>query len=220
MKNKFSTILKWTLSILLLVIVIYFLKHSKVIEYISHLNRFVHYIKGHGKYSYVVFLVIFALKPLILIIPSNILSISAGVVFGPILGIVLNSIGFFISGTLAFFIARVLGQDAVNKILRGKALNLNNKLEDNGLKVLFFLRLLPVLPYDPVSYAAGLSKIKYKDFILASVMGVMPEIICYSIIGESASNPLSPQFLIPMSIIILATVISGIVFKKDKSHKN
>lgn len=220
MKKKISTILKWILSIALLVIAIYFLRHSKVIEHIGNLNGFIYYIKSQGKYACLVFLIIFALKPLVLIIPSNILSISSGIVFGPILGTILTSIGFFVSGSLAFFIARVLGQDAVNKILRGKALNLNNKLEQNGFKVLFFLRLIPVLPYDPVSYAAGLSKIKYRDFIISSVIGVVPEVICYSIIGENAMNPLSPKFFIPLSIIILTTIVSAIIVKNDKAREN
>lgn len=220
MKKNFSIILKWILAIVLVGIVIYFLKHSKVIEHIGNLNGFIYYIKSQGKYAYLVFLVIFALKPLILIIPSNILSISAGIVFGPILGTILTSIGFFVSGSLAFFIARILGQDAVNKILRGKALNLNNKLEHNGFKVLFFLRLIPVLPYDPVSYAVGLSKVKYRDFIIASVIGVVPEVVCYSIIGENAMNPLSPKFFIPLSIIVLTTITSGVILKKDKAHEH
>lgn len=220
MKKNFSIILKWILAIVLVGIVIYFLKHSKVIEHIGNLNGFIYYIKSQGKYAYLVFLVIFALKPLILIIPSNILSISSGIVFGPILGTILTSIGFFVSGSLAFFIARILGRDAVNKILRGKALNLNNKLEHNGFKVLFFLRLIPVLPYDPVSYAVGLSKVKYRDFIIASVIGVVPEVVCYSIIGENAMNPLSPKFFIPLSIIVLTTITSGVILKKDKAHEH
>lgn len=220
MKKNLNTILKWLLVIVLVGIAIYFLKHSKVIEQIGNLNRFIYYIRSQGKYAYVVFLVIFALKPLILIIPSNILSISSGIVFGPFLGTILTTIGFFVSGSLAFFIARVLGQEAVNKILRGKALNLNNRLEQNGFKVMFFLRLIPVLPYDPVSYAAGLSKVKYRDFIISSVVGVVPEVICYSIIGENAMNPLSPKFFIPLGVIVLATIISGIMLKKDKANEH
>lgn len=220
MKKNLSTILKWLLVIVLVGIAIYFLKHSKVIEQIGNLNRFIYYIRSQGKYAYVVFLVIFALKPLILIIPSNILSISSGIVFGPFLGTILTTMGFFVSGSLAFFIARVLGQEAVNKILRGKALNLNNRLEQNGFKVMFFLRLIPVLPYDPVSYAAGLSKVKYRDFIISSVVGVVPEVICYSIIGENAMNPLSPKFFIPLGVIVLATIISGIMLKKDKANEH
>lgn len=220
MKKNFTTILKWALAIVLVGIAIYFLKHSKVIENIGNLNGFIYYIRSQGKYAYIVFMVIFALKPLVLIIPSNLLSISSGIVFGPFLGTILTSMGFFVSGSLAFFIARILGQDAVNKILRGKALNLNNRLEQDGFKVLVLLRLIPILPYDPVSYAAGLSKVKYRDFIISSVIGVLPEVICYSIIGENAMNPLSPKFFIPLSVIVLITIISGIIVKKDKANEH
>ncbi len=186
------------------------------ISNLKDLHSLLEFIKEHGKYAGVCFILIFSLKPILLIIPSAMLSISGGVIFGPIAGFLLNMIGFFISGTLAFFISRILGKSFVDRILKGKIIDLNNNLEKNGFRVLFLLRLPPVLPYDPLSYTCGLTKIKYLDFIAASLLGVIPETLCYSFMGENILNPFSLKFIIPLAIIIIATATSGFVFSKTK----
>ncbi|MDP4178324.1 MAG: VTT domain-containing protein, partial [Bacillota bacterium] len=88
------------------------------------------------------------------------------------------------------------GQSFVNKILRGKSLKLDNNIEQKGFKIMFTMRVSMVFPHDALSYAAGLSKIKYKDFILATCLGMIPEVLAYSILGKSAEKILSIKFLI------------------------
>lgn len=180
----------------------------------------VDFIKGYGPYAILCFLIIFSLKPIILIIPSAMLSIASGMLFGPIKGFMLNMVGFFTSGTLAFILSRFLGQEFVDKLLRGKALSLNQNMEKKGFKVLFLLRLPPVLPYDPLSYACGLTKIRYKDFIIASLLGVVPETLCYSYMGKNILDPFSVKFIIPLSIVIIATILSGFAFNHASEEKS
>lgn len=178
------------------------------------INTLVKYIRNCGRYKIMCFIAICALKPLMVFLPAAMFSIVGGIIFGSIEGFMLNMLGFFLSGTIAFFISRYLGKNVVDKIVRGKALKLNSNLERNGFKILFLLRLPPVLPYDPLSYACGLTKMKYWDFIFASVLGVVPETFCYSYMGQNILSPFSPKFIIPLVIIIIATVTSTIVFKK------
>ncbi|WMJ80166.1 TVP38/TMEM64 family protein [Clostridium sp. MB40-C1] len=203
------------LIIILLVGVLIFMNRGKLQEF-KNVNSLVKYIKGYGKYALLCFIIIFSLKPILLVIPSAMLSIASGILFGPIKGFTINMIGFFISGTLAFMLSRFLGKEFVDKMLKGKALSLNQNMEKKGFKILFLLRLPPVLPYDPLSYACGLTKINYKAFIFASLLGVVPETLCYSFMGENILNPLSPKFIIPLIVIIIATLLSGIAFKKSK----
>lgn len=183
----------------------------------TNLHNFVTLLKSYGKYAVILFLLIFSLKPFAIVIPSAMLSMAGGILFGPTEGFLLNMTGFFISGTLAFYLARFLGKDFVDNILKGKVLNLNNSMEKNGFKILFLLRLPPVLPYDPLSYTCGLSKIKYPAFILASLLGVIPETICYSFMGQNILTPCSAKFIIPLIVVLVATVFSGFAFKKSKN---
>ncbi|MBU5269615.1 TVP38/TMEM64 family protein [Coprococcus sp. MSK.21.13] len=171
-------------------------------------------IKKCGKYAFICFLIIFTLKPLMMILPAAVFSVVGGTIFGAVKGFTLNMIGFFLSGTIAFLIARNLGKETVDKLLRGKCVELNNNLGKNGFKILFLLRLPPVLPYDPLSYACGLTKIKYKDFIYASLLGVVPETLCYSVMGQNIFKPNSLKFIIPLIIVGISTLLSGIFFKK------
>lgn len=183
----------------------------------TNLHNFVALLRSYGKYAAFLFILVFSLKPLLIVIPSAMLSVAGGILFGPTKGFIFNMIGFFISGTLAFYLARFLGKDFVDGILKGKVLSLNNNMEQNGFKILFLLRLPPVLPYDPLSYACGLTKIKYPAFILASLLGVVPETLCYSFMGQNILNPCSAKFIIPLIIIVVATVFSGFAFKKSKN---
>jgi len=192
-----------------------FINRNRLRQFIC-LGNFINYVKSYGKYAFVCFILIFSLKPLVLVLPSAMFSIAAGIVFGPVKGFMVNMIGFFLSGTLAFYLSRFLGKDFVDKILKGRALNFNNNMEKDGFKILFLLRLPPVLPYDPLSYTSGLTKITYKSFILASVLGVIPETVCYSYMGENILNPLSAKFIVPSLIVLSATLLSTLAFNKSK----
>lgn len=170
-------------------------------------------IEEKENYSTLVYILIFIIKPFLILVPSNVLVIIGGILFGPVKGFLLNMLGFFISGTISFYISRLLGRDFVEGIVGKRFIKLDRNLEERGFKILFLLRLPPVLPYDALSYACGLTKIKYRDFIAASLLGVVPETICYSIMGKSFSNPLSPSFIIPIGIIIIATLFSRKLFR-------
>lgn len=186
--------------------------------YISNLqiDNIVTFIRSKKYLSILIYWGIYAIKPLLLIIPTNLLALVGGGLFGPIKAIIFTSIGFFISGTVAFYLARFLGRDFVSGILKARFNKLENIMSKSGFKYLFILRLPPVIPYDPLSYVAGLTNISYKDFIIASVLGVMPETICYSIIGTSFKSPFSPQFVIPVTILIVGTISAKYIIGRGK----
>ncbi|MGL5087047.1 MAG: TVP38/TMEM64 family protein [Clostridium sp.] len=187
-------------------------------DYISNLQiqTVVEAIRSRKYISILLYWGIYALKPLLLVIPTNLLALVGGGLFGPIKAILFTSIGFLISGTIAFYLARLLGRDFVAGILKKRFSKFENLMSESGFKYLFILRLPPLIPYDPLSYACGLTNMKYKDFILASILGVIPETICYSIIGTSFKNPFSPQFVIPVVILIIGTISAKFLIGKGK----
>lgn len=210
-KIKFTIFIVFIVCILVLVI-----SNWKTIKHLE-IQKLLKYLESIGPIAMIVYLGMYVIKPFFIVIPANMLALGGGIVFGPVKGFLLSMIGFWISGTIAFYISRFLGKDFVESIIGKKLMKLDNNMEKNGFKILFLLRLPPVLPYDPLSYACGLTKIKYIDFIIASLIGVVPETICYSIIGREAHNPLSPKFLVPITFLIVAVV--GSKFIMDKRHK-
>ena len=177
------------------------------------------FIEEKGTFSSLIYVAIFILKPFFVVIPTNLIAIVGGTLFGPVKGFLLTMLGFFISGTIAFYTSRFLGRDFVEGIIGNRFIKLDENIEKNGFKILFFLRLPPILPYDPLSYACGFTKINYKDFILASLLGVVPETMCYSILGRSFSNPFSIQCLIPIAILIIGVISSKYLINSKKGSK-
>lgn len=175
------------------------------------------YILSYGKFAQVIFLIIYSLKPVLIIIPTSILTIMAGSIFGPWETFILSMLGCFFSGSLAFIIAKKIGKPFVDRLLKGKVISLNNKVEAQGFFIVLIMRLSNVFAYDPLSYAIGLTKIKYKHFILATMIGVAPEILMYSFMSKNAKHLFSFKFLFPIILVIIISLISYYIYtKKNK----
>ena len=201
-KIKFAIFIMFVIIALVMVIINWhFIKELRI-------EKIVRFIHEKGPYAVGVYLLIFAIKPFFVIIPSNLLAITGGILFGPVEGFILSMLGFFISGTMAFYLSQFLGKDFVQSIVGDRFIKLDDNLNKNGFKILFLLRLIPVMPYDALSYACGFTNIKYSFFILASVLGVLAETLCFSILGPSFRHPFSLKFMIPLAVIILITVFS------------
>lgn len=171
-------------------------------------------VQSCGKLSILVFLIVCALKPVILILPTAVLSIASGGIYGPVLGTVINLAGCFLSATTAFFLSRYMGKGFSDKLLKGKALKLDNNIEKHGFKIMLFMRLGVVFPFDALSFAAGLSRMRYLDFILGTVLGIIPEMISYAYAGENLDNPLSVRFIAPFAVVLILSLIFSSIYKK------
>ena len=176
------------------------------------------YILSYGRFSALIFVLIYSLKSIFLIIPASLLSILAGNIFGPYEAFILSIISCYFGFTLSFFLSKKLGKSFVHKLLKGKAIGLDANAEKHGFKIMLIMRLSALFPYDPLSYAAGLTKMKYKDFILASLIGISPEILACSFMGKNLKHPFSLKFIAPIIIVIIIAIISSYIYKlvRDK----
>lgn len=75
--------------------------------------------------------------------------------------------------------------------------------------VLAVIRLLPMMPINPVSHLYGAMDFPFWKFMLISVVGFLPKLISYIIIGHNFANPFSAEFTLPL---IILSLLSGIVF--------
>lgn len=213
-----KSLLKSILSLIVLAILILLAKRFKLMNNMS-IGKIVKHVSRHRGFYELYFLIICSLRPILVVVPSSIISIAGGTLFGPIKGFLLNMIGFFLSGTIAFYLSRLLGRDFIDKIIKGKALELDNGLEKNGFKVIFLFRFPPIFPYDVFSFAAGLTKIRYRDFILGSLLGVIPETLCYSYMGQEIGEANTYKLFVTISVIIVITIITTFIFLRSKHVK-
>ncbi len=105
----------------------------------------------------------------------------------------------------------------MDKVLRGKALKLDNNIEKYGFKIMTMMRLSFVFPFDPLSYASGLSKMKYRDFILGTLIGIFPEMITYSFMGKNIEHPFSIKFILPILLLVIVVIIAIALRKRIKN---
>lgn len=152
-----------------------------------------------GKWAPFLFVVLYTARPLFFM-PSGVFALTAGLVFGTLWGTVYTIIGAAGGSCLAFLLARQLGRDWVGRRLRGRLGVIDRVTDDNGFKVILLLRLVPVLPFDVVSYGAGLTNIPFLSYLAATVLGITPLTVVFVYLGQSLTQ-------LTMSDILLAGVL-------------
>lgn len=171
------------------------------------------YVSSFGIYAPIIYIVLFTVVPLTLF-PDAILAIASGMAFGLIGGFIYTMIGALCGATLAFYLTRSLGREVLKPLIGDKLNKLESKIEHNGFIVVLLLRLIPLFPFDIISYSAGLSKVKYKDFILATVVGTIPGIFVFTNIGDKSLDIGSDAFYVSLVLLVLLLLFSLTLKKK------
>jgi uncharacterized membrane protein YdjX (TVP38/TMEM64 family) len=221
-KDNLKDLIKYIIILCICILIIYiFFKYNKDMKHLRHiqLKELRRYVLSYGKYAIIIFILFYTIKPVLIVFPASLLSILAGNLFGPVNATLLSLFCCFTSGTVAFSLSHILGKPFVDKLLKGKALKIDDDLEKNGFIVMAIMRLSFIFPYDALSYAAGLTKMKYKDFILGTIIGILPEMITYSFIGQNLRRPFSIKFFIPIFLLIVVALASFYGYKLYKSKK-
>lgn len=171
------------------------------------------FISNFGPWAPVIYIIMFTLVPLTLF-PDGVLAVAGGMVFGVWLGSLYTILGAICGGTLSFFIARYFGRGLVEKLIKHKAQWFDDGVEKKGFLLIFILRLVPLIPYDVISYGAGLSKIKFKDFLMATAIGIIPGVLVYANLGDKSGSASSIQFVIACLILLALFGVSFVVKKR------
>ena len=153
--------------------------------------------------------------------PTLIMMVMSGVLFGPFVGSLALWTGLLLGCIGAFLIARFLAQDFVTARLGGRAARFNEQLMENGFSVVFIARILGLPPYEIVNYASGLSKILFRDFLLASMLGSIPSAILFAVLGDRLLNPdLKDPLLYAVPVFfVIALVVTRLVNRTKKSRE-
>ena len=179
-----------------------------------------HYIESFGPWAIAVYIALYIVNTVTLIPPIAFMSLSAGVLFGPVWGTVALTLGAFSGTTTTFIISRFFGGKLVDKFVKGKAAAFNEKLSKNGFLVLLPIRLIGFPPYEFVNYASGLSKISYKDYISATMLGMSPAIIIQVLLADRLANFSwkDPVLYVAVLMFIGMGVITGKIIKKQQAE--
>ena len=184
------------------------------------IDAVVAYLRSYGPQAAAVSAALMVLQSLAAPIPAFIITLSNAVVFGWWQGAILSWSSAMIGAALCFYIARILGRDAVSHFMTTGALKTVDKFfEKFGTHAILICRLLPFMSFDYVSYAAGLTGMGFWKFFIATGIGQLPATIVYSYVGGTLTGGARTLFmglLIAFSVAILVMIIYTIFKSRNK----
>ncbi len=147
------------------------------------------FLKGYGTWAWAVAIVLL-MADLFLPLPATLIMSALGFIYGPLVGGLLSAAGSFASGVLAYWLCRLLGENATTWLLGKKEYERGNKIAAKvGGWVVALSRWLPVFP-EVIASMAGLTRMPVTNFYIALACGSLPLGFTYAIVGNSGvENP-------------------------------
>ncbi len=127
-------------------------------------------------------------------------------------GVVYGMTGATMGASLAFLVARYVASDWVeSKVTNPSLLKLKNQTEKNGWKIVAFTRLVPLFPFNLLSYALGLTKIRFSTYFITSFICMLPGCIGYILLSESllklTNGKVTSGLFIGLGIILILSLL-------------
>ncbi|HMK34561.1 MAG TPA: FAD-containing oxidoreductase [Desulfomonilaceae bacterium] len=155
----------------------------------EYLIAVLEWTKGLGAWG-PVFVAAFYVLACVLFLPGSVLTLGAGFLFGLPLGFLTVWIGANIGACVAFLVGRTVARDWVASKVAGnpKFAAIDEAVGNEGFKIVALLRLSPVFPFNLLNYALGLTRVSFRNYALASLVGMLPGILMYVYFGSAARS--------------------------------
>lgn len=172
------------------------------------------YLRSFGTRAVVVSILVMVVQTMFTPIPLFLVASANGYIFGLVWGSLVTLAGAMLGSTIAFYLARILARNYITSRL-GRYMNNVQAMNQAGPRVVFLARLVPFIPSSVISYAAGLSRMSFAGFFLASILGKLPEIIVYTALGHSLDR--AESLLSKLTVVLL--IISLVFFSWYRKKK-
>jgi uncharacterized membrane protein YdjX (TVP38/TMEM64 family) len=140
------------------------------------------WLKQMGIWAPIVYIFLYTLGT-ILILPSTPLNLSGGALFGVCWGTLWTTVAAIIAAVVAFAFTRTVGREYIAHKLAGRWQVIDAEMRQGGLFYMFAIRLLPLIPYGIVNFAAGLTSIRFQDYFIGTALGTVPGILPFVMMG-------------------------------------
>ena len=144
--------------------------------------------------------------------PGSILTLSGGILFGPVMGTFYNLTSATIGAIISFAIARYLAHDWVENKTGGRLKQLKLGVEGEGWRFVAFVRLVPLFPFNILNYALGLTRIKLSHYALATYVFMLPGAIAYTYLGYAGREALSGDEATIQKIMLAIALLAVVGF--------
>lgn len=171
------------------------------------------FVESYGAYAAAVSFALMILQSIAAPLPAFLLTFANANLFGWWQGAILSWSSAMAGATVCFYIARILGRDAVEKITSKAGLKqIDIFFEKHGRLSILIARLLPFISFDIVSYAAGLTSMSFGSFFVATGIGQLPATIIYSYVGGMLTG--GARMLVTALLILFALSALIVLFRQ------
>ena len=173
-------------------------------------------VDSYGTLGPIIFMSVYIFAT-VFFLPGAPITIAGGLIFGKVFGTIYVVIGAVIGAVIAFFVARYLGEGFVDNLLKGKHSKIHEydqKIGENGLGVVLFLRLLPIFPFNGLNFALGLTKVKARDYVIGTFFGIIPGTFVFVYLGDSFAMLNIWNILFAVLLLVLLIVVPSWIKKK------
>ena len=146
-------------------------------------------------------------------VPGPLIAGASGLLFGPVLGTAVTLTGSVISALVELVVGRRAGREGMDRLGGRRYEALATWLERHGFAAVVILRLAPVLPDAPVSYAAGLSHVRTWQIAAGTAVGAAPRAFAYTALGGSLANLTSPLAYVAVGVIAVASLAGAVAIR-------
>jgi len=168
------------------------------------------FVRGMGAWGPAMFMLLYAIGPAFLV-PGLPFDLAAGILFGPLWGTVYALVGATLGAAIAFLAARTVGRDWTEEKLSGPLKRMKEGVEKGGWEFVAFMRLVPVVPFNLLNYALGLTRIRLVPYALASFVFMAPSTAVYVYAGWAGGEALAGKGTVAETMwpVLVALVALG-----------
>jgi uncharacterized membrane protein YdjX (TVP38/TMEM64 family) len=176
------------------------------------LRAFQAYVKNLGALGYVLYIAVYAIC-VVAFIPASILTLGAGAIFGFVGGTIVVVIGATIGATLAFLLARTVMRKRIEEMTRSNKefRALDRAIANEGMKIVFLVRLAVVFPFTYINYAFGLTAIPLWRYVVATFLGIIPATAAFVFASSAATKAATGETSNITKIVYIAGGVIAIV---------
>lgn len=174
------------------------------------------YILSYGAWAPVASTALMVLQALAAFVPSFLLGFANGLAFGPLWGGILSIASAALASAISFGIARAIGRTPVEVLVDKRSLGTADRwFARYGAYAVLAARLIPVVSFDAISYAAGLTRMGFWRFLLATTAGMTPACFVYAYIGDHAPGNIN-LFLVAFGAFVAGAVVFAVIQRRRR----
>ncbi|MCJ7500260.1 TVP38/TMEM64 family protein [bacterium] len=169
------------------------------------------WIRSLGVLGPLVFTVVYA-GATVAALPGSALSILAGAIFGPVLGVIVVIFAATLGASLAFLVSRYFARSSIEKWLEGneKFRKLDDLTAKHGDIMVAITRLVPIFPFNLLNYGFGLTRVSFRTYVVWSFVCMLPGTILY-VVGSAAVAEALREGKVPWILVVVVVLILGII---------